>query len=53
MAPVCGSVKMRGLETIFASSGCASGTLMMSMLNKAVLGSSSGSPPEHPANSSA
>src|SRR5215831_16370484 len=52
MAPVCASVKMRGLETIFASSGCANGTLMISMRNSAVLGLSSGCPPEHPASSS-
>ena len=45
-APVFASAKMRGLETIFASSGCARGTLIMSMRNNAVLGFLSGSPPE-------
>ena len=44
MAPVCASVKMRGLETIFASSGCASGTLMMSILNNEVSGLAVGFP---------
>ena len=38
IAPDWTSVKMRGLETILASSGWASGTLMMSMRKRAVSG---------------
>jgi hypothetical protein len=53
MLPVAGSAKMRGRFTTRASSGLASGTLITSMLNSAVFGSSFGSAPEHPASSSA
>ena len=51
-APVCGSINTRGLDTIFASCGAASGTLITSMRNSAVFGSLSGASPEHPASSS-
>ena len=40
--PVRGSINTRGLETIFASCGAASGTLITSMRNSAVFGSLSG-----------
>ena len=50
--PVFESAKMRGRLTIAAVCGAASGTLMTSMLNSAVFGSSSGFAPEHPASSS-
>ena len=43
---------MRGELTMCACSGCASGTLITSMRNSAVFGSSSGDAPEQPASSS-
>src|ERR1700735_439655 len=43
----------RGLDTIFASCGDATGTWITSMRNSAVFGSLSGASPEHPASSSA
>ena len=52
IAPVRGSINTRGLETIFASCGAATGTLITSMRNSAVFGSLSGFSPEHPASSS-
>ena len=50
--PVRGSMNTRGLETILAFCGAATGTLITSMRNSAVFGSLSGVPPEHPASSS-
>src|SRR5207244_12355094 len=52
IAPVRGSINTRGLFTTAAFCGAASGTLIMSMRNRAVLGFCSGAPPEHPASSS-
>ena len=52
IAPVVASAKMRGRATIAAFSGFFSGTLITSMLNSAVFGSSSGFSPEQPASSS-
>src|SRR5271170_1945453 len=51
IAPVLSSEKMRGLLTTLASSGCASGTWITTMVYSAVLGSST-PPPEQPASSS-
>src|SRR5262245_42019184 len=51
-APVVGSIKIRGLDTTFASCGAARGTLITSMRNREVFGSFSGLSPEQPANSS-
>ena len=45
------SWKMRGELTIAACSGCASGTLMTSMRNSAMFGSSSGAASEQPGSS--
>jgi hypothetical protein len=50
--PVRESMKTRGLETIAAFCGAASGTLITSIRNRAVSGFLSGVPPEQPASSS-
>ena len=50
--PVAGSEKMRGEFTTLASSGWATGTLMTTMVKRAVSGSSPGAAPEQPASSS-
>src|SRR5260370_42609984 len=42
ITPVRGSINTRGLDTTFASCGAATGTLITSMRNSAVLGSLSG-----------
>ena len=47
------SLKIRGEEVIAARSGCASGTLMTSIRNRAEFGSSSGDALTHPGSSSA
>ncbi|PYR73991.1 MAG: hypothetical protein DMF86_19285 [Acidobacteria bacterium] len=52
MAPVAGSAKMRGLLTMCAFAGSASGTWITSMLYSDVFGSSFGSFAEQPASSS-
>ena len=52
MTPLRGSINSRGLETTFAFCGAATGTLITSMRNSAVLGFLSGVPPEQPGNSS-
>ena len=44
----CSSAKMRGMFTISAAAGSASGTFTTSMRKSAVFSSSSGSPPEQP-----
>ena len=44
-------MKIRGEDTIAACSGCASGTLMTSIRNRAEFGSSSGMAAEQPASS--